>query len=267
MSPDPDSRPEERPEERPEGRPEKRPAAHRRSAWRFGTPAVVLACGVLFVTSSINSEGTDLRPGRYTDLGSVVAAENSQYEALAERVREVSADVERLTGQVGDSGTRRLQRRVDDLRAPAGLTPVSGPGLTVVLSDAPADVINSSDQPIRWLIVHQQDIQAVVNAMWAGGAEAVTVQGQRVVTTTGIKCEGNAVMLGGGVYPQPYTISAIGNPAALEAAVLQDEDTALFRRDALRPDISVGFEMTTQSALDMPAYEGVLGRTYAEPLT
>ena len=248
MTPDPDSRPP-------------------RTGWRFGTPLVVGACGVLFVTSFVNSEGTDLRPGRYTDLASVVEAENGQYESLESRVRELSADVEQLTGRVGDADTRKLQQQVEDLKGPAGLTPVSGPGLTVVLSDAPAEVINSSDQPIRWLIVHQQDIQAVVNAMWAGGAEAITIQGQRIVSTSGIKCEGNAVMLGGGVYPQPYTISAIGNPAALEAAVLQDEDTALFRRDALQPDISVGFEMTQEAALDMPAYGGVLGRTYAEPLT
>ncbi|GAA1477461.1 DUF881 domain-containing protein [Nocardioides aestuarii] len=222
---------------------------------------------MLFVTSFVNSEGTDLRPGRYTDLASVVEAENSQYEDLEERLGELSADVEQLTGRVGNAGTRKLQDRVEELKGPAGLEPVSGPGLTVVLSDAPAEVINSSDQPLKWLVVHQQDIQAVVNAMWAGGAEAVTIQGQRIVSTSGIKCEGNAVMLGGGVYPQPYTISAIGNPAALEAAVLQDEDTAFFRRDALQPDISVGFDMAQEADLDMPAYGGVLGRTYAEPIS
>ncbi len=69
------------------------------------------------------------------------------------------------------------------MKAPAGLTPLSGPGLTVTLSDAPAEVINSSSQPIELMIVHQQDIQAVLNAMWKGGAEAVTVQGKRVVST------------------------------------------------------------------------------------
>ena len=68
--------------------------------------------------------------------------------------------------------------------------------------------------------------------MWKGGAEAVTIQGKRVVSTTGIKCEGNAVLIQGRAYPQPYTISAIGNPAALEAAVLQDDYLAAYRRDA-----------------------------------
>jgi len=242
------------------------PAAPRHGAWRLGTPLVALACGALFITSFANSDGTDLRPGRYTDLSSLVAAENREYEQLEARVQELTAGVERLAGRVGDPEVRRLQERVSQMRQPAGLTPVSGPGLSVTLSDAPEEVINSSSQDIELMIVHQQDIQAVVNAMWAGGAEAVTIQGQRIVTTTGIKCEGNSVMLGGAVYPQPYRIAAIGNPAALEAAVLQDDYVAGFRRDASLPDVSVGFEMTTHEELDMPAYDGLTGLTYAEPV-
>lgn len=237
-----------------------------RGPWRFGTPLVVIACGALFVTSAANSAGTDLRPGRYTDLGSLVAAENREYEQLEGRVRELTADVDRLTDQVGDSQVLKLHEEVEEMKGPAGLTPLSGPGLTITLSDAPAEVINSTTQPIGLLVVHQQDIQAVVNAMWKGGAEAVTLQGKRVVTTTGIKCEGNAVLIQGRAYPQPYTVSAIGNPAALEAAVLQDDYLEAYRRDASLPDVSVGFEMNAVGQLDMPAYDGLTTLTYAEPI-
>lgn len=234
--------------------------------WRLGTPLVVLACGVLFVTSASNSQGTDLRPGRYADLASLVAAENRDYEELAERVRELDAEVERLTGRVGDNQVKEIQRRIDRLRDPAGLSPVSGPGLTVTLSDAPEEVINSTTRDLNLLIVHQQDIQAVVNALWKGGAEAMTIQGQRVVTTTGIKCEGNAVMLQGVAYPQPYVISAIGNPAALEAAVMQDDYLEVYREQAALPDVSVGWEMTVDEELEMPAFEGVRSLSYATPV-
>ena len=237
-----------------------------RRLWRFGTPLVVIACGVLFVTSASNSGGTDLRPGRYTDLASLVAAENRDYERLEARVQDLTADVERLTGLVGDSEVKQLQQQIDAMKGPAGLTSLTGPGLSVTLSDASADVINSSTQDIRLLVVHQQDIQAVVNAMWKGGAEAVTVQGQRIVSTTGIKCEGNAVLLGGVAYPEPYTIAAIGNPAALEAAVLQDDTLETYREQAEQPDISVGFDMEAVGELDVPAYDGLTTLTYAEPM-
>lgn len=237
-----------------------------RSGWRFATPLVVIACGALFVTSAANSDGTDLRPGRYTDLGSLVAAENREYEQLEDRVRDLTDEVDRLTGQVGDSQVVQLQKEIESMKQPAGLTPVTGPGLTVTLSDAPVDVINSSTQPIELLIVHQQDIQAVLNAMWKGGAEAVTLQGRRVVSTTGVKCEGNAVLIQGRAYPQPYTIAAIGNPAALEAAVLQDDYVGAYRRDAALPDVSVGFGMEAAGELEMPAYDGLTNLTYAEPI-
>ncbi|MEJ7796148.1 MAG: DUF881 domain-containing protein [Nocardioides sp.] len=243
-----------------------RDAGAPRGRWRFGTPLVVIACGALFVTSAANSEGTDLRPGRYTDLGSLVAAENREYEQLEDRVRELTDEVDRLTGQVGDSKVTQLQADIEAMKQPAGLTPVAGPGLTITLSDAPADIINSSTQPIELLIVHQQDIQAVLNAMWKGGAEAVTLQGRRVVSTTGVKCEGNAVLIQGRAYPQPYTIVAIGNPAALEAAVLQDDYLGAYRRDASLPDVSVGFEMAAAGELEMPAYDGLTNLTYAEPI-
>ena len=129
--------------------------------------------------------------------------------------------------------------------------------MTITLSDAPEEVINSSSRNLNLLVVHQQDIQAVANAMWKGGAEAMTIQGQRVITTTGIKCEGNAVMLQGVAYAQPYVISAIGNPAALEAAVLQDDYVAGYRAAAAVPDISVGWDMRTEERIEAPAYEGL----------
>ena len=249
----------------PHASPEGAPAPPR-NRWRAGTPLVVLACGVLFVTSAANSEGTDLRPGRYTDLASLVAAENAEYERLEARVRALDADVDRLTSRVGDTQVAQIQDRVDQLQSPAGLTPVSGPGLTVTLSDAPEEVINSTTRDLNLLVVHQQDIQAVVNALWKGGAEAMTIQGERVVSTTGIKCEGNAVMLQGVAYPQPYVISAVGNPAALEAAVMQDDYLEVYRMQASLPDVSVGWDVQVEDRLVMPAYEGVTNLTYAEPL-
>src|SRR5699024_4985208 len=89
------------------GEPHSRPP---RSRWRLGTPLVILACGVLFVTSAANSQGTDLRPGRYTDLASLVEAENQKYEELQARVRDLDRDVARLTDQVETKEVRRIER-------------------------------------------------------------------------------------------------------------------------------------------------------------
>jgi uncharacterized protein YlxW (UPF0749 family) len=235
-------------------------------AWRIGTPAVVLLCGALFVVSAANSEGTDLRPGRYTDLAALTEDEADEYDALQQRVADLNAQVERLAGAVDDRTINRLDRRIERLEDPAGLTPRTGPGVAVTLSDAPEDVINSSTQDLKLLVVHQQDIQAVVNAMWKGGASAVTVQGQRLVTTTGIKCEGNAVQLQGVPYPQPYVIEAVGDQGALLRAIEDDDYLQIYREQATIPDIAVGWDLQLRAQVTAPAYDGLLDLSYAEPL-
>ena len=258
--PDPDPGPEG---QRPRGR---------SLAWRIGTPAVVLLSGALFATSAVDSDGTDLRPGRYSDLASVVNTEAKDYRAVDARRHELAAEVEALTGEVGSHGVHRAQQRIGDLEDPAGLVARQGEGLSITLSDAPSDVLDAAvdahnpDLDLNRLVVHQQDIQAVVNALWSGGATAVTIAGQRVVSTTGIKCEGNAVQLQGVPYPQPYVIQAVGDPTALQASIDSDPLVSGFRADAANPTIDVGWEMEQEASVSAPAYDGLIDMHYAKPL-
>ena len=250
--------------ETPEGGPKRN-----RGFWRIGTPLVVLLSGALFAVSADNSEGTDLRPGRYSDLASLVDAEADDYDELENRVADLKQEVDGLTEQVDDADVRRLQDRIDELRDPAGLEPREGAGVTVTLSDAPEELIEQAvDNDINpnLLVVHQQDIQAVVNAMWAGGATAVTIEGQRVISTTGIKCEGPVVQLQGVPYPQPYEIQAVGDPDAIEAALDADSRVSAYRSDAADPALQVGWELDTEDHVEAPAYTGLLDLSYAEPL-
>jgi uncharacterized protein YlxW (UPF0749 family) len=241
---------------------------HRRALlWRICTPLVVLACGGLFVVSANNSQGTDLRPGRYTDLASLVEDEADSYAALRDRVAALDAQVTMLSTAVSDREVNRYQRKIERLGDPAGLEPRRGPGITIVLSDAPEDVINSTTGNVNPLLVHQQDIQAVVNALWKGGASAVTIAGQRIVSTTGIKCEGNSVQLQGVPYPQPYVIQAVGDQTALRAAVDDDSYLQAYRDDAADPDISVGWDLELENAVLAPGYDGLTDLSYATPLT
>jgi uncharacterized protein YlxW (UPF0749 family) len=227
---------------------------------------VVLLCGGLFVVSAANSDGTDLRPGRYTDLASLVKDESDQYDALRKQVNDLNDQVAALSSSVSDREVNRLRARVDRLKDPAGLEPRSGPGLTITLSDAPEDVINSTTGDINLLLVHQQDIQAVVNALWRGGATAVTVEGQRIVSTTGIKCEGNAVQLQGVPYPQPYTIQAVGDQGALLTAIEGDAYIRAYREQAADPAISVGWDLELEPSVTAPAYDDLRPPLYAVPL-
>lgn len=243
-----------------------RPATHARgesttprrpSPWRLGTPLVVLLCGGLFVVSAENSDGTDLRPGRYNDLHSLVELEADRWRELDARVQSLSQEVEALAGSVDDRSIQRVQREAETLRDPAGLTARRGEGLSITLSDAPEELIDSTDKDPNLLVVHQQDIQAVVNALWKAGATAVTIEGQRVITTTGIKCEGSAVQLQGVPYPEPYEIAAVGDPDVLQAALNTDPYLAVYRAMAEDPEYGLGWDVEHEPVVVAPAYGSV----------
>ncbi|MGL5826568.1 MAG: DUF881 domain-containing protein [Nocardioides sp.] len=237
------------------------------SRWRWGTPLICLLCGALFPISRASSDGDDLRPGRYTDLAALASAERRSVDLLAKRAAALNKEIASLTAGLQDVGVRRGQRQVANLAGPAGLVGVSGPGVVVTLSDAPEEVRAASNRSPNLLVVHQQDIQAVVNAMWKGGATAIAIEGQRIVSTTGIRCEGNAVLLQGVPYSQPYDIAAVGDPNALRAAIETDQNVALFRRQAQDPTIAIGWEFTEQERVVAPAFDGLFTMSFAKPMT
>jgi uncharacterized protein YlxW (UPF0749 family) len=241
-------------------------ARRRALAWRVGTPAMFVLCGALFAVSADQSDGIDLRGGSYTDLASVVQAEREDTNELTDEVAQLTAEIETLTAGLGDRTVNRYQDEIDTLVDPAGLTPRSGPAVQVTLTDAPADVIATTERNQNDLVVHQQDIQAVVNAMWRGGAEAVTLQGQRVISTTGIKCEGNSVTLHGVPYSPPYEIVAVGPQPEILASLESDPDVSVYREYAADPTGGVGYEVATEEQVTAPGYEGLLDLTYATPM-
>ncbi len=226
--------------------------------WRPASVAMFVLAGALFVTTSVNSKGLDLRAASITDLGSVVRQERSHANELADRVSSLNTEVSSLSRLVSNDQVEDLQRQVDALRGPAGFRPVSGPGLTVVLTDAPKSAIDAAREPggvtEDELVVHQQDIQAVVNALWAGGAEAMTIQGQRVISTTGIKCVGNTVVLHGVPYSPPYRIAAIGDLVTLQANLDSSEYVGAYLTfvDAY----GLGYEVQPSIALQFAGYDG-----------
>ncbi len=242
---------------------QRRRDSQRTRAGRLATAAVLVVAGLLVVVSASNARGIDLRPGRNTDLVSLVQSESRRNTALAAQLTRLRSEVDTLAAAQGDAGSTDLADELAERSALVGLTPVSGPSVTVTLTDAPSSVAGDGvDQDL--LVVHQQDIQAVANELWRGGAEAMTIQGQRVIATTGIKCVGNTVVLHGIPYAPPYRISAIGDPAKLQAALAGSEFIRIYQQyvDAYR----LGYEVTSSSRADFPGYQGSIDLQYATPL-
>ena len=212
---------------------------------------IALVAGLLLATSAVASQGTDLRSDRRLELADLLARQRAGLEQQERAVVALRADVQGATTR---QTTREAARReLVPLSRAAGLLPVTGPGLTVALDDAPASA--SSTDPDD-LVVHQQDVQAVVNAMWAGGAEAMTLMGQRVISTSAVRCVGNTVVLHGRVYGPPFTVTAIGDPRAMRQALARSPGVQLFRRYVDR--FGLGYRTAPEDRVLLPAYDGSL---------
>ena len=236
-------------------------AARRPPSWRFLVPVTFVLAGVLFVTSAISSGGTDLRAGRFSDLASLVNQQSQQVQALRARARTLSEQVNALSGRIGSHHVSKARQEALALRGPVGLNPVTGPGLTVTLDDAPSDVIASADTNPNNLVVHQQDIQAVANALWAGGAEAMMIMDQRVLTTSAVRCIGNTLLLQGRTYSPPFVVTAIGNAAAMSAALDNEPGVQLLLQYVNK--YQLGYEVKVVDTAALPAYDGPVRMTTA----
>jgi uncharacterized protein YlxW (UPF0749 family) len=142
-----------------------------------------------------------------------------------------------------------------------GSIPVSGPGLTVILDDAPVAAQDIAGVTHDDLVIHQQDLQHVIAALWAGGAEAMTLMGERVTMTSAFRCTGNVLLLHGRVFSPPYVVSAIGNPSRLQAAVEASPGVQVFLDYVAW--LGLGFSIAHEANLEMPAYVGP-GLTFAQ---
>ena len=222
--------------------------------------------GLLVVAGAHTAAGTDLRGGRAVDTRDLVTRSAQRVAAQEAEVARLRAEVSDLTAQQGTGEELAASQRLTAQLAPqAGLTPVVGPGLTVALDDAPRGGDLPGNPSPDDLVVHQQDVQAVVNALWRGGASAVQVMDQRIVSTSAVRCVGNTLILQGRVYSPPFRVAAVGDTAALGQALDEDPQVALYREYV---DLyGLGYVVQPEDRLTVPAFTGPLLPSYARTTT
>lgn len=236
---------------------------HRAARAARGTLSVALVlalAGALFAANARLARTSGERHPQ--DLAGLAQVEESRLGVLLDEVAVLRADVERLTAAQAELDGIELQPIAPTAQLEAGLVGVTGPGLVVELEDAPADAPRPTSIRPDDLVVHQQDLQAVINALWAGGAEAMGLMDQRVISTSAFRCVGNVLSLHGRPYSPPYVVTAIGDPAALRKALYASPEIQNYLDyvDA----VGLGWSVTVaEEPLTLPAYEGATELAHA----
>jgi uncharacterized protein YlxW (UPF0749 family) len=235
-----------------------RRVGQRQRGWSVVVPLIALLAGLLFTTSARTADGTALRDDRRPQLAQLIgdkrvrlADRDKQAAALRTQVDQETAELAKVDGPV-----KVEKERSDALRQPAGFTALQGGGLTVVLDDSPRRPGDGGPgRPTNDdLVVHQGDVQAVVNALWTGGAEAMTIMDVRVISTSAVRCVGNTLLLHGQVFSPPFKITAIGAPTALHQALESATGVQEFREAVA--DFGLGYHETVERNVTVRAYDG-----------
>lgn len=230
------------------------------AGWRswVSVGGVAVLAGLMFSASARLADGGGAGTRDPQDLAQLVDTETARVAELTERSERLDQEIETLSARTGTTVPTPDPALVEREGVISGSLPVSGPGLTVTLDDAPSTAVGAGPGGVEPqpddLVVHQQDLQHVINALWAGGAEAMTLQGERVTSTSAFRCSGNILLLHGKVFSPPYEVTAVGDPAKMEASLDRSEGVRTYLEYV--EWVHLGWDVRRSDHLDLPAYDG-----------
>lgn len=234
---------------------------------RLAALGVFALAGLIFWVSFDTAQGTNIRSDdsmlRLSDLIQDRSRKNAELDGSAAALRR---QIDSLA-QRDNGSTAQEKRKLRTLERTAGLKKVSGDGLSVTLDDAPSDAVAKvpglPDPGPNDLVIHQQDLQAVVNALWKGGAKGIKIMDQRLISTSAVRCVGNTLILQGRVYSPPYKITAVGDRAALRKAI--DTSPAIKNYLEYVDAYGLGWKVEEPEAVTLPGYSGTVDLQHAKP--
>lgn len=251
----------------PAGSPPRSPLRRLRPV-RALTLAVFALAGFIFWLSFDTARGTNLRSDdsmlRLSDLIQERSQKNGKHD---ERNAALRTEVDSLAQR--DNGSSKAEAaELTALEKDAGTKELAGDGLTVTLTDAPpnatAKIPGVPDPQPNDLVIHQQDLQAVVNALWQGGAKGIEVMDQRLISTSAVRCVGNTLILQGRVYSPPYRITAVGDQAAMSRALTASPAIQNYMQYVNA--YGLGWKVDPREAVTLPGYSGTVDLHYAQPV-
>lgn len=170
--------------------------------------------------SKNNSEVQNTDMARADQIQKLLNNEKDKNDALQKQLGSYKKSLDDFRQQSAKTGniTKALNDRLNNTEILAGITAVEGPGITVTMDDSSAST--SSGQNPSDFVIHDVDILQVLNELRDAGAEAISLNGERILSTTEVRCAGNTVSINNNRYAAPFVIKAIGKPDELKSALL-----------------------------------------------
>jgi uncharacterized protein YlxW (UPF0749 family) len=219
---------------------------------RWGLAAVALLIGAMFaVGAAQTTRSAPAQESERTELIERVRTAEQQQDSLRVRIDGLNAQIGTLRGAAlgNDSTATSLENRIESLEPVVGTVPVTGPGLVIVVDDAPSASADARDR------VLDLDLQVLANGLWSAGAEAVSINGHRLSVLTAIRSAGDAITVDYRSLNPPYRVEAIGDPRTLAARYAESAAGAWW--NDLARNRRMGYEVSDAPRLTLPADPGL----------
>lgn len=219
-----------------------------------GQAAIALVCIVLGFMLAVQFRTTQ-------DIKSTVPFQRIEdiSQRLAQTEKERDLLLEEVQSLRKSSNKEVLSKEIENVKMGAGVTPLKGPGIVVTIDDSKRQS-KTGENPNLYLI-HDDDILKVINELWAASAEAVSINEQRLIASSEIRCAGPTLSVNNTRYSPPYEITAIGDPKNLE--------NALKMRGGVVETLQFwGIQVNIKKLdeVNVPGYKGTFRFEYAHPV-
>lgn len=230
---------------------------------RGGQVSIMIVCLIVGIMLSIQFRTTEsydpqLRESRTEDLSNKLNTITSERDALANEVVSLREKLTHLNNN--DQAIADLQSELKNSNTAAGLLPVQGPGIIVTLNDSSRNV-QPGENP-NYLLVHDNDLLTIVNEMKASGAEAISINDERITAMSEIRCAGTTILVNWNKIAPPFIIRATGDSALLESG-LSIKGGYL---ETLKVVYGIEVQLQKSEKVEIPAYKGALSLKYSTPV-
>ena len=227
----------------------------------------IISLSVTIQARTINTSESDiLRLKRENELRDEISQWKEVYEVANEKIAEQNKKIEeyRNASAKTDDTVALIKKELDTANLLAGVSAVKGPGITVTLDDSAAIekiAIDAGYYNNNVYIIHDTDIMSIMNELSVAGAEAFSVNGQRIISTSAIRCVGPLIQINGINLSAPFTITAIGNPETLVGS-LNLRGGIISEIKAAQIDVTI----EKHEEVTVPAYDKIVEYKYAVPV-
>lgn len=229
----------------------------------LGIMCLVLTCGIVVQIKTVNGTGTTVSTNsKENELRDAVLKAKEKYDNLYENLErmEEQLEIERTNSTQNNTELENLESSIKEGNKILGLSEVTGDGIIITLNDGKINSLTSLFLDPNELIVHDTDLMRIVNYLKNTGAEAISINDQRIISTTSIECDGNVIMINGEKIGAPFEIKAIGFPETL----ININMPGGYVEQLKERGVEVSVTKSDKEKITIPKYTGVIKFDYAK---